>query len=200
MIATVALFAVVTSDRWFTFVALFFGQALSWMGVPALGAATAGAAGALASQGEIHLWAVLVVGSAGSELGSLGGWWLGNRIARAGLEEDGRFATRRRKAVAAGEKVATRWGRLMVFFVPSWVSGALGTPFRQFAAWNLLAVALWMTGASLAAYGIGSAASGGSVAKTAIPLVVGALALAAIAAILWWFWRGARARRAVPSD
>jgi membrane protein DedA with SNARE-associated domain len=179
------LLASSTADKASTFVALFFAQALSWAGVPALGAAAAGAAGALASQGKIHLWAVLVVGTLGAELGSMVGWWIGNRVARVGLDgqsndHQGRFAEKRRKALGAGEKVEQKWGRLVVFFVPSWVSGALGMRFRQFVVWNLLAAGLWNVGAGLAAYGVASAASGKPALHIVVPLVIGVGALAAI--------------------
>lgn len=176
------LFASGTADKAGTLVILFFAQAASWAGVPAIGAAAAGAAGVLASQGTLHLWAVLVVGTAGAEVGSMAGWWFGNRLARVGLdgEKQGRFADRGRKTLAAGEKVEQKWGRLIVFFVPSWVSGALGMRFRQFVVWNLLAAALWNVGAALASYGVASAASGKSVAHWVVPILIGAGALAVI--------------------
>jgi undecaprenyl-diphosphatase len=175
--------ATAVADRWETFALLFAASALSWAGVPAIGAAAMGAAGVLASQGTLHLWAVVVVGTIGAELGGLVGWWLGNHAARAGLDKPGRFAQRRNKALDAGEKVAAKWGRLIVFFVPSWVSGALGTPFRQFAYWNIAAAALWTIAAGLGAYGIGSAASGQGLEDTLVPLLIAAAALAAMFAL-----------------
>jgi len=161
----------------------------SWAGVPALGAAAAGAAGALASQGTLHLWAVLVVGTAGAEVGSLGGWWVGNRLARAGLDGEGRFDQKRRKALEAGEKVEQKWGRLIVFFVPSWVSGAMGMRLRQFVVWNLFAALLWNVGAALAAYGVASAASGRSLAHIIIPIVIAVAAFAASVGLVRAFRR-----------
>ena len=167
--------AAATADKATTYLVVFFAQMASWAGVPALGAATAGAAGALAKQGTLHLWAVVVVGTAGAEIGSLGGWWFGNRAARAGLDAEGGSKSRR-AALDAGEKIERKWGRLIVFFVPSWVSGALGMRFRQFATWNLLAALVWNVGAMMAAYGIASAVSGGSLWEILIPI---AIALAA---------------------
>jgi membrane protein DedA with SNARE-associated domain len=192
------LLATATADKAGTLAILFFAQALSWAGVPALGAAAAGAAGALASQGTLRLWSVLVVGTAGAELGSLAGWWIGNRLARAGLDRSsgdhkGRFSEKREKALEAGEKIEQKWGRLIVFFVPSWVSGALGMRFRQFVVWNLLAALLWNVGAGLAAYGVASAASGKSALSSAVPLAIGVAALAAIYVILRALWRRHRA-------
>lgn len=176
--------ATATANQASTLIVLFFAQVASWAGVPALGAAAAGAAAALASQGTLHLWEVLVVGTAGAEVGSIGGWWLGRRIARAGIDGESSFDAKRRKALTAGEKVERKWGRLIVFFVPSWVSGALGMTLRQFATWNLLAALLWNVGAALTAYGIASAASGKAAAHVIVPLV---LAVAIGAAIVWLF-------------
>ena len=189
--SVVALLATATRDEWWTLPALFLGEALAWAGVPAVGAAAVGAAGALASQGELHLWAVVVVGTAGAWVGGLVGWQIGFRVARAGLDKPGRLAGRRAQALHEGERVARRWGRLMVFFVPSWVSGAMDMPFGQFARWNALAALLWVTAAGLGAYGIGSAVSGGSLGGILVPLLIAAAALAAIVvAFVWWRRRG----------
>jgi len=125
--------ATATADRWTTLLALFLSQVLAWAGVPAIGAAAIAAGGALASQGVLHLWSVVFIGALGAELGGLVGWWLGRRVAHTGLDHPGRFANRRQQALDAGERIAKRWGPLMVFFVPSWVSGAMGMAARKFA-------------------------------------------------------------------
>jgi membrane-associated protein len=164
--------------------ALFVAEALAWAGVPAIGAAAMGAAGVLASQGSLDLWAVLIVGTAGAELGALGGWDIGRRVAQAGLDRPGRFAERRRQALETGERVAQRWGRLLVFFVPSWVSGAIGMPFGQFAVWNVPAAFLWMIAAGLGAYGVSSAVSGGSLLDSLVPLLLAAAAFVSLALVL----------------
>jgi membrane-associated protein len=195
--ATLApLLATVAADKATTFLVLFVAQALSWAGVPALGTAAAGAAGVLASQGTLRLWAVVVVGTAGAEVGSLGGWWLGRHIARAGIDKGGRLAEKRTKALDAGEKIEAKWGRLIVFFVPSWVSGALGMPVRQFASWNLLAAALWNIGAALASYGVASAASGKAALHVAVPIAIAVIAAGAI----FWILRSVRRRRLHPTE
>ncbi len=184
MIPITLLLASATADKATTFLALFVAQMLSWAGVPALGAAAAGAAGALASQGTLHLWAVLVVGTAGAEVGSIGGWWMGGHFARAGLDREGRFNDKRRQALEAGERIEHKWGRLIVFFVPSWVSGAMGMSLRRFAVWNLLAALLWNVGAALAAYGVASAASNRSAEHIVVPLIIGIAALGTIFLLL----------------
>jgi membrane protein DedA with SNARE-associated domain len=186
VLASVLVVATATRDAWTTFVALFVCQALA--------CAAMGAAGALAQQGKIHLWAVVVVGTLGAELGGLVGWRIGYRAARTGLERGGgRFADRRAHALAAGEQFEARWGRLVVFFVPSWVSGALAMPFRQFAFWNAIVAFLWVLGAGLGAYGILAAANGGGLLKSLAPLL---LATAAVAALAYLYLRTRAGRRA----
>jgi membrane-associated protein len=195
---TAVIVATATRDRWTTFLALFVAEALAWAGVPAVGAAALGAAGVLAGQGELHLWAVLVVGTIGAEIGGLVGWQIGNRVARAGLDRPGRVAERRAKALESGEHFAGRWGRLVVFFVPSWVSGALGMPFRQFALWNILAAGLWTLCAGLGAYGVTSAASGKSLLNSLLPILIAVAALATIVAT-FVYWKRRRTRGQLPA-
>lgn len=173
-----------TANSAATFLGLFAAQALGWATVSALGIAATGAAGALASQGKIHLWAVLVVGTAGAEVGGVAGCWMGHRVAHAGVERGGRFNERRKKALDSGARMEKKWGPLVVFFVPSWVSGALGMRMRQFAVWNVLSAALWTTGAALGSYGVASAISSKSAEHILVPLIIGLAALAAIVAIM----------------
>jgi membrane protein DedA with SNARE-associated domain len=154
------------------------------------------AAGALASQGEIHLWSVLLVGTLGAEVGAIAGWWLGTHLARAGDQGTGRVARRASTVLTSGERFAARWGRLMVFMVSSWVCGALGMPLRQFALWNLLAAAGWTVAAGLTAYGVGFAISGGSGVDSAVAIGIGLAVLLAIAVLLV---RRSR-RRAAPAS
>ncbi len=194
----VVLLATATENSATTFVVLFFAEALAWAGVPAIGGAAMATAGVLASQDVLHLWSVLVVGTAGSWVGGLVGWQIGHRTARAGLdrEERGRFAARREQALGAGERFERRWGRLMVFFVPSWVSGALGMPFGQFALWNVFAAMLWVLCAGLGAYGIGAAASGSGLLHSLLPILIAAGA-AAVLVLLYVRWRRRRDRTAL---
>jgi membrane protein DedA with SNARE-associated domain len=193
------------------FLSLFFGELLSWAGIPAIGTASAAAAGALASQGQVELWAVLVIGTIGAELGAMLGWWIGFRITgserrsvaagQAGVAADhSGQATgkpmRREKAMQSGERIMERWGPLVVFVVPSWVSGALGMRFRRFALWSLIPCTLLNAGAALSAYGIGSAASGKATPHILIPLLTGVLCLGAIVMLLLFLHKRRLRRRA----
>lgn len=164
-----------------TLLIVFFAQTLSWAGLPAIGTSALGAAGVLASQGDLKVWPLLVAGIAGAQLGGLIGWRIGRDVAtRAGERphHDGRWAERSREAVRAGREFEQHYGGVMVLFVSSWVSGSLGLRFWRFFCWNLVAATLWTVAAVLGAYGIGSALSDGSLADNAVPLIIAAIAVA----------------------
>ena len=203
------MFALAVAGGFGALVVVFCGELLSWAGIPAIGAAALGAAGVLASQGDLTLWAVLVAGVLGAQVGGLIGWrlgrWLGIRHPAltddAGAEperdRERRLVERGRRAIASGERLQRRIGGVMVFFVPSWVSGRLGMPLRRFAFWNAGATVLWTTAAGLGAYGVGSAISGRSLSHILLPIAAAALAFGGIG---WAFtrWRHTRdGRRAL---
>jgi undecaprenyl-diphosphatase len=165
-----------------TLLVVFAAQVLGWAGFPAVATSVLAAAGALASQGQIGLWPVLIAGIAGAEVGGAIGWWIGQEFANRPPREgrDGRWAKRSREALRSGRELEQRVGGPMVLFVPSWVSGGLGLGFRRFLAWNLVAGTLWTASSVLGAYGIGSAISNGTFSQTVVPLAIAALALALI--------------------
>jgi membrane protein DedA with SNARE-associated domain len=165
-------------NKWWTLLVVLVGEALSWAGIPMIGAAAVGAVSVAASQGVVSIWSVVIFGTLGAELGGLLGWWIGKRVAERGRGPDG---GRRDRALSAGERVRERWGRLMVFMVPSWVSGALAMPFKQFAIWNSLAAFLWTVAAAFGAYGVGSAISGGDLREIVLSLLAAAAACGLIA-------------------
>src|SRR5215467_13332682 len=76
------------------------------------------------------------------------------------MTHPGPWLARREQAVAAGKVVYARWGRLAVFFTPCLISGIAKMKLSQFAAWNLLAGAVYVLSVGPAAYGAGSVASG----------------------------------------
>ena len=71
-----------------------------------------------------------------------------------------RSQRRRRRALAVGERIYRRWGRLAVFVTPTWVSGALRMPRRTFLVWNAFAAIASTCIATLGAYGTGTAVLG----------------------------------------
>ena len=164
------------------YVILYLGVAASWIGIPIVGAGVLATAGVLASEGELNVWLVVVVATAAAWTGGYVGYWLGVRAGGVVVGREGRSQRQRQRALAVGERIYRRWGRLAVFVTPTWVSGALRMPLRTFLVWNAFAAIASTCIATLGAYGIGSAVLGQlSARRGAIALAVAAIALAAVA-------------------
>jgi membrane protein DedA with SNARE-associated domain len=161
---------------WWHYLVLFVAVALSWAGVPFIGAAVAGAAGVAASQGTLDLAAVIIFATAGGEVGGLGGYSIGFRWGRQLLERPGRYQARRQGLIAQGERAYAKWGRLAVFFTPAIVSGTARMQHRQFAFWNLIASFLFAVSVTASAYGLGKLAAGNFTARDLIVLIAGVVA------------------------
>jgi len=164
------------------YVILYVGVAASWIGIPIVGAGVLAAAGVLASEGQMNIWIVIAVATLAAWSGGYVGYRLGLRVGGAVAERDGRWQRQRRRAMAAGERIYHRWGRLAVFLTPTWVSGAMRMPRNTFLVWNALAAIASTCIAALGAYGIGAAILGQLEAKRgAIALAVAALTLVGLA-------------------
>jgi len=167
----------VSGDLW-AYVAIFALVAIGWAGVPAIGGAVIAAAAVAASQGSLNIVAVLAASVLGTGVGGLAGYSIGLRWGRDIMTHPGPWLARRERALAAGEVVYARWGRLAVFFTPCMVSGIVKMKRAQFAVWNLLAGAVYVLSVGPAAYGVGSVSSGqaslGSVGSLIAGVAVGA--------------------------
>lgn len=160
---------------------LFLAVAASWIGIPIVGASVLAAAGVLASQGELDIWVVLAVSTAGACVGGYVGYLGGRHAVRfiAGRRE-GSWHARRARVLVAGRRLYRRWGRLAVFLTPTYVSGALGMPRRTFVLWNALAALVSNATAALGAYGIGAAVIG----QLQRPRAIAALAISVVLGLL----------------
>jgi membrane protein DedA with SNARE-associated domain len=134
---------------------VFALMAVSFVGVPAIGATVVGAASVLASQGKLNIAVVLVVAMLGAEAGGLVGYGIGNRWGRKLLDRPGRQRERLQKAIAKAEAIYARWGRLAVFFTSTMVSGILRMKYSQFVVWNFVVGAVYVLSVGPAAYGAG---------------------------------------------
>jgi membrane-associated protein len=163
------------------YVILFVSVAASWIGIPVIGAGVLAAAGVLASEGELNIWIVIAVSTVAAWTGGYVGYRLGLRAGGAVAEREGRWHRPRRRAMAAGERIYRRWGRLAVFLTPTWVSGAMRMPRGTFLLWNAVAAIVSNCVAALGAYGIGAALLGRlSERRGTIALAVAAVAIAAV--------------------
>jgi membrane-associated protein len=165
------------------YLAVFAAAAAGYMGIPLIGTAVIGGAAVLASQGRLNIAAVLVVAAIGCEVGGLGGFRIGYRWGRQLLEHPGPGLAWRKKAVAKGEAVYQKWGRLAVFVTPSIVSGALEMKFRQFAVWNFAAGAAFVLAVGPTAYGAGRVSTGHH-DPVSLGMLIGGVAVAAVCVML----------------
>jgi membrane protein DedA with SNARE-associated domain len=142
------------------YVVVFLLVAIGWAGVPAIGGAVIAGAAVLASQGKLDIGGVLLVSILATEAGGLAGYAVGVRWGRGLLNHPGLGLGRRQRALAGGEALYAKWGRLAVFFTPVLVSGIVRMKYSQFVIWNLLAGAVYVLSVGPAAYGAGEVASG----------------------------------------
>jgi membrane protein DedA with SNARE-associated domain len=177
------------------YLAVFALMALSFAGIPALGAAVVGWAAVLASQGKLNIFVVLIVAALGAEAGGLAGYGIGDRWGRNFLDRPGRRHEQRQKAVATAEAIYAKWGRLAVFFTSTVISGILKMKYSQFVVWNFVVGAVYVLSVGPAAYGAGKAAAdeqdGGSLGA----LVAGLAIAAGCAGLATRYFRRRKARR-----
>ena len=162
------------------YVTVFVLVLIGWAGVPAIGGAVIAGAAVLASQGHLNIVAVLAVCILATGIGGLVGYAVGFRWGRDIMNHPGPLLLRRQQAVATGEALYAKWGRLAVFFTPCMVSGIAKMKLAQFAVWNLLAGAVYVLSVGPAAYGAGKISSGqqglGSVGSLIVGVAVGVAA------------------------
>ena len=162
------------------YVTVFVLVLIGWAGVPAIGGAVIAGAAVLASQGHLNIVAVLAVCILATGIGGLVGYAVGFRWGRDIMNHPGPLLLRRQQAVATGEALYAKWGRLAVFFTPCMVSGIAKMKLAQFAVWNLLAGAVYVLSVGPAAYGAGKISSGqqglGSVGSLIVGVGVGVAA------------------------
>lgn len=198
--------------RVLSYVILYVGVALAWIGIPVVGGAVLAAAGALAGEGQMDVRLAVLVAAIAAWTGGYVGYLIGRRAGVALMDRPGRWQRQRRRAMVAGERFYRRWGPLAVFLTPTWVSGALRMPRTSFLLWNAVAAVVSSVVTVGGAYAVASAVLAEISARpAAVVLIAAGLALAAIACGIWL--RGAsvrashadprgraRAERAVPVD
>jgi membrane protein DedA with SNARE-associated domain len=169
-----------SSGGLWAYLAVFALVMIGWAGIPAIGGAVIASAAVLASQGHLNIVAVLAVSILATGVGGLIGYSVGLRWGRSIMDHPGPWLRRRQQAVATGEALYAKWGRLAVFFTPCLVSGIARMKLAQFAVWNVLAGAVYVLSVGPAAYGAGKISSGqqglGSVSSLIVGVAVGVAA------------------------
>jgi membrane-associated protein len=177
------------------YLAVFVLMALTFIGVPAVGAAVVGWGAVLASQGKLNIVAVLVVAALGAEVGGLIGYSIGATWGRRLVDIRGPWRRQRENAVTSAEALYAKWGRLAIFLTPTMVSGILRMRFSQFVVWNFIVGSVYVLSVGPAAYGAGKVAAHDEDLASLGALVAGLAVAAGCAVLAARYYRRRRARR-----
>jgi membrane-associated protein len=125
---------------------------LESMGVPSPGETALVLGAVLASQGKLNIVLVIVIGCASAIVGDNIGYLLGRRLGREVIEAPGPFQTRRKRALAAGDRFFDKHGGKAVFLgrwiaivriAAAWLAGINEMKFIHFFFWNALGGITW---------------------------------------------------------
>jgi membrane protein DedA with SNARE-associated domain len=125
---------------------------LESMGVPSPGETALVLAAVLASQGQLNIWLVILIGIASAILGDNIGYVLGRNLGRDVLIGAGPFQERRRKMMDVGDRYFARHGAKTIFigrwialirFAVAWLAGINEVDFRLFFTFNALGAITW---------------------------------------------------------
>jgi membrane protein DedA with SNARE-associated domain len=113
-------------------------------GIPGPGDASLIAAGALAGDGKLNIWIVLVTAMVAWMTGSVIGFAIGAHGGRPLLDHPGRFQKRRRKLLAKGDRAFGRYTFVASATLPAFVSGIFHVRFWLFLLGALTAGVFWI--------------------------------------------------------
>jgi membrane protein DedA with SNARE-associated domain len=177
------------------YLAVFALMALSFAGIPAVGATVVAGAAVLASQGKLNIYLVLITAALGAEAGGLAGYGIGHRWGRQLVDHPDRWRPRRQKALARAEAIYAKWGRLAVFFTSTMISGVLRMKYSQFVVWNFIVGGVYVLSVGPAAYGAGKASSDQQDAGSLGALIAGLAIAAGSVMLAGRYFRRRKARR-----
>jgi membrane-associated protein len=176
---------------------------LESMGVPSPGETALVLAAVLASQHQLNIVLVIVIGAASAILGDNVGYLLGRNLGRDVLESRGPFHEHRKRVIDAGDRYFKRHGAKTVFigrwialirFATAWLAGINHMPFRVFFPWNAIGGITWAVTYGLVGYYGGNAVADVFARVGIIAAIV--LAALAVGALVWWRVRERRRLRA----
>ncbi len=146
------------------------------------------------SERGLHPGWIIVVGTAAATLGDNLGYAIGHSGGRPLLERHRKIFRVSDAAVARAEKLFGRYGSVTILFarfvfgmriIAGPLAGVLRMPWKNFAVFNLLGAALWVTVISYVGYSFGSRWNVLMHFMKRFDLALGA-AFVVGAAVLWW--------------
>jgi len=126
------------------YIVMFVMVAIMGAGIPGPGDASLIAAGTLAGEGRLNVWAVLATAMTAWMLGSVIGYAIGFHGGRKLLDHPGRFEKSRRKLLAKGDRAFARYNFVASVTLPAFVSGIFRVRFYIFILGALVAGVGWI--------------------------------------------------------
>ena len=123
---------------------MFVFVAIMGAGLPGLGDVSLIAAGALAGEGKLNIWVVLVTAMVAWMVGSVAGFAIGAHGGRPLLDHPGRLEKNRRKLLAKGDRAFGRYTFVASATLPAFVSGIFRVRFWLFLLGALAAGIFWI--------------------------------------------------------
>ena len=123
---------------------MFVFVAIMGAGIPGLGDASLIAAGALAGDGKLNIWVVLITAGVAWMVGSVIGFAIGAHGGRPLLDHPGRLEKNRRKLLAKGDRAFGRYTFVASATLPAFVSGIFRVRFWLFLLGALTAGIFWI--------------------------------------------------------
>jgi membrane-associated protein len=160
----VAALVAIPSNLGYLALALLVGA--ESMGVPLPGETALITAAIVSRDGSLQIELVIAIAAAAAIIGDNVGYLIGRRYGRRLFTRPGRWETRRRDALEAGQKFFDRHGAKAVFlgrFVAAlriwaaWIAGMTHMPWRSFLLWNALGGIVWAVTFGLVGYLAGEA-------------------------------------------
>jgi membrane protein DedA with SNARE-associated domain len=193
MIALLAVLHLHARAAGVDYIGVYVAAVASWAAaLPGPGEAVLVAAGISAAHGHLDLASVLAVAWAGATTGGAIGWLVGIKGGRELLTAPGPVRNLRLGLIARGDRFYERYGRVAVFFTPSWIAGIHRMRRSRFLPANALSALVWALFVGLGAYLLGPSITD-IVADAGLAggLLLGTLIVLAAGLVVWRRFRKA---------
>lgn len=137
---------------WLVYLFVFVVMFVESIGAPLPGLSIVLVAAALAGQGKLEIWLVVLANLSGAWLGGQVGYWLGFKGGRPILEKYGRYVLLTPDRIITGDQILQKHGLKAILFsrylpvlcfLGGFLAGIARLPYRPFTLFNFLGIALW---------------------------------------------------------
>jgi membrane protein DedA with SNARE-associated domain len=183
------------------YAAIFLLSVLQSCCIPTSSELTLGFAGVLASQGKLNLAVVIIVGTGGETVGAIIAWLVGRSGGRAFVERYGKYVLVTHHDLDRAEawyQRHERWGVFASRLLPvirnfvAVPAGIAEVPIIRFVILTAAGSAIWLGAMAGIGYGVGSNYQSVLHGFSDAGYVLGGLAVAAIAFVIWHRYRSYR--------